>query len=71
MALCKIFQGIITSKCIFTATESDKFNLYGDDTIQQKRFASTRDIDEDVCCIIKTIFDDISTDDAMNIVSSR
>ena len=71
MTLCKMFQELIISKCTFTPTESDKFNLYGDDKIQQKRFESTIDSKEDTCQVIKRLFDGISNDDAIKIIDSR
>lgn len=71
MELCKIFQEIIVSKCTFTSTETDKFNFYGDDRLQQKRFDKTRDNPEDSQRIIKMLFDGISTEDAIEILSSR
>ena len=71
ITLCKMFQELITSKCTFTPTESDKFNLYGDDKIQQKRFESSIDSDEDTCQVIKRLFDGISNDDAMNLINSK
>jgi len=71
MALCRMFQEIITIKCTITPTESDKFDLYGDDKFMQKRFISQKDNDEDICQIIKRIFDGISDEDAMNVIISR
>jgi hypothetical protein len=71
MGLCKMFQDVIISKSTFTPTESDKFNLYGDDKFQQKRFSSTRDIDEETCQVIKRLFDGISEEDALHVIVSR
>jgi hypothetical protein len=71
MKLCRIFQKLIMEKSTFTPTESDKFNLYGDDKLQQKRFTSSIDTDENTCQIIKRLFDGISDEDAMRIVFSR
>ena len=66
-----MFQELIVEKSTFTPTESDKFNLYGDDKFQQKRFASNRDLDEETCQVIKRLFDGISEEDAMSVVVSR
>lgn len=71
MRLCRMFQELIVEKSTFTPTESDKFNLYGDDKFQQKRFASNRDLDEETCQVIKRLFDGISEEDAMSVVVSR
>ena len=71
MQLCRMFHDLIMEKSSFIPTESDKFNLYGDDKFQQKRFASTSDTDEETAQIIKRLFDCISTEDAMHMVVSR
>ena len=71
MELCRVFQEIVVSKCTFTPTETDKFNLYGDDRLQQKRFAKTKDSPEDSERIVKMLFDGISTEDAREILCSR
>jgi hypothetical protein len=72
ISLYKMFHELIISKSTFTPTESDKFNLYGDDKLQQKRFESnTNDSDEDTCQIIKRLFDGISHDDAVNLLNSK
>ena len=72
ISLYKMFHELIISKSTFTSTESDKFNLYGDDKLQQKRFESnTNDSDEDTCQIIKRLFDGISHDDAVNLLNSK
>ena len=69
--LCKVFQDIIKSKCTFTPTESDKFNLYGDDKLVQKRFNNMKDSNEKSTNAIKQVFDGISTEDALSFISSR
>ena len=71
MELCRVFQDIVVSKCTFTPTETDKFNLYGDDRLQQKRFAKAKDKPEDSQRIVKMLFDGISTEDAIEILASR
>jgi hypothetical protein len=69
--LCKIIQDIIVSKCTIIATESDKFDFSADDKMQQKRFNSIKDSEEDMYQVIKMIFDGISKDDAMHVINSR
>ena len=71
MTICKIFQEIIMTKCTITPTESDKFDYITDDKMQKKRFAYTKDRDEDTCQVMKRIFDGISDEDSMNIINSR
>lgn len=69
--LCRMFQDIIVSKCTIISTESDKFDFSADDKMQQKRFNSTTDSEEDMYQVIKMIFDGISKDDAMHVINSR
>lgn len=71
MEICKLVQEIIVSKCTMTSTEYDKFDLYGDDKIQQKRFSNTKYSDKDSLQTIKSLFDGISDDDAISILNSR
>ena len=71
MSLCKMFQNIIQTKCTITPTEYDKFDLYGDDKFQQKRFISTKDDDSDTYQVIRRLFDGISNDDAIHVINSR
>ena len=66
--LCKTFQKIIIDNCTFTSTESDKFNLYGDDKLQQKRLSTAVDTDEDVCKVFKRLFDNISIEDSIKLL---
>ena len=71
ITLCKILQELIISKSTFTPTESDKFNLHGDDKFQQKRFETSVDSDEDIYQIIKRLFDGISNDDSLKLICSK
>ena len=68
---CQLLQEIIMTKCKITPTEADKFDLYADDKLQQKKFASMKNSDEDMCTIMKRLFDGISDENAMNIINSR
>lgn len=70
-SLCKMFQHIIKSNCTFTSTETDKFNLYGDDKLQQKRFSNLKDTDEDVCKVLKRLFDNLNSDDAIKLLHKK
>ena len=71
ITLCKMFQEIIVTKCTLTPTETDKFDLCGDDKYQQKRFLSTQDLDEDTSQVFKRVFDGISDTDAIDILITR
>jgi polyhydroxyalkanoate synthesis regulator phasin len=64
IAMCRLFQEIIIKKCVITLTEIDKFNLYGDDKMQQKRFDGIQDKHGNTIEIIKKIFDNISSEQA-------
>ena len=49
--------------------ENDKFNLYGDDSLQRKRFHDKEDVD--LVDIIKQLFDDISSEQAVDFYRIR
>ena len=70
-SLCKTIQQIIIDNCTFTTTETDKFNLYGDDKLQQKRLASAVDTDDDISKVFKRVFDGLSTEDALKLLYSK
>jgi len=69
MKLCKMVQTIIIKKCAFSATESDKFNLHGDDKMQQKKFNTSLDSENDIIKTIKSLFDGIYTEQAEAIIN--
>lgn len=69
--LCKMFQDIIKTKCTISPTEFDKFDLYGDDKFQQKRFTNTKDTHNDIFQVIKRLFDGIDNENANHIINSR
>ena len=64
-----IVRTIVKNKATYTPTENDKFNLYGDDSLQRKRFHDKEDID--LVDIIKQLFDDISSEEAVDFYRSR
>lgn len=64
-----IVRIIVKNKATYTPTENDKFNLYGDDSLQRKRFHDKEDID--LVDIIKQLFDDISSEEAVDFYRSR
>ena len=64
-----IVRTIVKNKATYTPTENDKFNLYGDDSLQRKRFHDKEDID--LVDILKQLFDDISSEEAVDFYRSR
>lgn len=64
-----IVRSIVKKKANYTPTENDKFNLYGDDALQRKRFHDKEDVD--LVDIIKQLFDDISSEQAVDFYRSR
>ena len=71
MELCKNFQQIIIAKSTFTPTETDKFNFYADDRLQQKRFKKPKDDRENTERIIKMLFDNINSNQIDQILCYR
>ena len=69
----KIFYNLVremvVSKATYIPTENDKFNLYGDDSLQRKRFHDKEDVD--LVDIIKQLFDDITSVQAVDFYRSR
>jgi len=63
--MCIKFREIVKKKCTYHPTENDKFNLYGDDSIQRQRLESRKD-DSDPVDVIKQLFDNISSEDAVD-----
>ena len=68
MQLCKMIHDIIVSECTFTTTEYDKFDLYGDDKLQQKRFSTIQDDEDESCDVIKQLFDNINQQDCKEVI---
>ena len=64
-----LVRDMVMSKATYIPTENDKFNLYGDDSLQRKRFHDKEDID--LVDIIKQLFDDISSVQAVDFYRSR
>jgi len=60
---------IVKNKATYIPTENDKFNLYGDDSLQRKRFHEKEDVD--LVDIIKQLFDDISSEQAVDFYRIR
>jgi hypothetical protein len=60
---------LVKDKATYMPTENDKFNLYGDDSLQRKRFHDKEDVD--LVDIIKQLFDDISSEQAVDFYRIR
>jgi len=64
-----VVREMVISKATYIPTENDKFNLYGDDSLQRKRFHEKEDVD--LVDIIKQLFDDITSVQAVDFYRSR
>lgn len=62
----RVLRIIVKENAIYIPTDNDKFNLRHDDNLQKKKFEKYK-IDETDCLkVVKTMFDDISTEDALD-----
>jgi len=66
---CIVLREIVKNKSTYKPTENDKFNLYGDDSLQRKRFQEKEEVD--LVEIIKQLFDGISSEEAVDFYRSR
>ena len=64
-----LVREMVVNKATYIPTENDKFNLYGDDSLQRKRFHDKEDLD--LVDIIKQLFDDITSVQAVDFYRSR
>ena len=64
-----LVREMVVAKATYIPTENDKFNLYGDDSLQRKRFHDKEDVD--LVDIIKQLFDDITSVQAVDFYRSR
>ena len=67
--LCNLLRDLIRSKAVYKPNDNDKFNLYGDDSLQRKRFQNKED--NDIIDTIKQIFDNITSEEAVDFYRSR
>jgi hypothetical protein len=67
---CFLFRNIIKDKCTYQPTELDRFNLYGDDIVQKKRLSNNKESVDVIEDVIKLIFDNISSEDAVDFYRS-
>jgi hypothetical protein len=66
---CNIIRKIVCTVFVYTPTENDKFNLYGDDVLQRKKFQEKDDCD--LVDIFKQLFDGISSTDAVDFYRTK
>ena len=66
---CINLQKLIIKNTKYNPTDNDKFNLYGDDCLQRKRFSELEDLDGPN--IYKRLFDNITIEKIVNIIQNR
>lgn len=66
--VCGIFREIVKRKCTHIATDLDRFNCKGDDVGQRRKMSSSKD-DPDIMETVNSLFDNISTKDALDFYS--
>lgn len=66
--ICLLLRNIVKNKCTYNPTENDRFNLHGDDIVQKKRLSNKGTVD--IVEVIKILFDNISSEDAVDFYRS-
>lgn len=61
---CNLFRTLIKENATHKQTKKDKWNMYADDDFQKKRFK--KNVKPDILDIIKPLFDDISSEQAVD-----
>lgn len=67
-SFCNIVRKIIQKFCIIQPTNLDKFNLTSDDKISKKNFMQEKDTDENIITTLKSLFDNISSNDTLELL---
>ena len=62
-------RNMIKDKAVYTPTENDKFNLYGDELILKKRFSKNRNTSDNID-VVKSLFDNITSEQAVDLYRS-
>jgi hypothetical protein len=72
MEMCKVVQRIIMKECEIIPSEIDKFDFYGDDKIQQKKFQKhfSENVRENPVDVIISLFDIITEEEAYKIMDT-
>lgn len=69
--LGSVLKEIVAKNATYVPTKLDKFNLFGDDTLQKRRMASPSDNSHDVKHMISCLFDGISVNDINDFYDKR
>lgn len=62
---------IIMKNATYIPTANDKFNLCADDHIQKRYISEYKPEESDALCLIKTLFDDMSSENALTFYRSK
>jgi hypothetical protein len=68
-AFCNTLRHIVKEYSTYTPTDNDKFNLYGDDSLQRKRFQEKEE--PELLEVVKQLFDGISSSQAVDFYRDR
>ena len=69
--LSEILRCMVIDKSTFIPYKTDKFNLYADDKLQQRRFATCRDTEKHSISVLKRVFNNISDGDLKDLAATR
>jgi hypothetical protein len=61
-----LLRNIIKLHCTYQPTVNDRFNLYGDDIVQKKKFSNLKEEEEIMIDTVKILFDNITSADAVD-----
>ena len=56
-----LLRNIIKNKCVYYPTINDRFNIYGDDVVQKKKFLNSKEDEEIMIETVKILFDHITS----------
>lgn len=62
-----VLRDIIKSNSTYQPSLFDKFNITADDIIQKKRFESSKDYSDDIIDVCKSLFDEITSEQSINL----
>lgn len=63
-------RNIVMENCAHYPTENDRFNLYGDDSLQRQRLESKK-CDQDPIDVVRLLFDNITSENAVDFYRNR
>ena len=69
ITFCKILRDIVKENATYIPTGYDKFNFYGDDMLQKKKFQMKETFDP--IEIVKLLFDDINSEEGVDFYRSK